>query len=164
MNVIDQNTEWRDGILTWKTLEAFYADTERFIARHGDVLCTSNNNREKIQQAIGSARIDIGAQPVPPEKPDMLKLIRMYVRANNGGLSYANSVLEIKAEIAQEVPTALLVCCDCGEHDCICAACPECDFIRYLKEDRDNPYEDYDGMFYQMGTNGHFFGCPIGGA
>lgn len=92
-----RNMHQVNGTLYWDSMEAFYADTEDFIERRGyDV--SHMDNRERVSHAVNMASIDMNTQPFPPETPDALRVIRMYIKGM-GGLQYAKSVLRIKAEL-----------------------------------------------------------------
>ncbi len=85
-----------NGTLYWDSMLDFYADTARFIRLHVvEVPC--EDNQARIRNAVSMARIDTRTEPLPPETPDFLKLVRLYVNGE-GGLRYAKSVIETKLE------------------------------------------------------------------
>ncbi len=89
----------------------------------------------------------VDAEYYPDEETD-----EAWQRAYGYGMRYVNERKEARATAAMQKQLEGL------DDDC-----PECMHIRFSIEDKENPHEDYTGLFYQVGTNGHFFGCPIGG-
>ncbi len=87
------NHHFVGDVLYWDSMEDFYADTEDFIERRGyDV--SHMDNRERVSHAAVMARIDATTQPIAPETPDMLRLIRIYIKGM-GGLRPTKSMLAL---------------------------------------------------------------------